>query len=112
MTIVLFLALGVVLTALVLYGRNVVISSAHEGARAGIEIGRNPVDAANAARATVEESASGVVDDLVVDVSLTGSQDHPVMNVHVAARLDALGPIPVEIPVESTVTAPLEKDSL
>ena len=112
MAFVLFLILGVVQTALVLYGRNVVISSAHEGARAGAEVGRNALDAARAARSTVEESASGLVNGLVVEVSFTGSETHPLMNVHVAGRLDAFGPIPVEIPVETTVSAPLERGSL
>ena len=112
MAFVLLLALGIVQTALVVYGRNVVISSAHEGLRAGIEVGRSPLDAARVARSTVEESASGLVNGLVVDVSITGSRAHPVMNVRVSARLDAFGPIPIQIPVETAAAAPLEEGSL
>ena len=112
MVFILLLALGLVQTALTLYGRNVVISSAHEGLRTGVEVGRSPLDAARVARSTVEDAASGLVNRLVVDVSLTGSGDRPVLNVHVTARLDAFGPIPIEIPVETTAAASLEETSL
>ena len=112
MTLVLLLALGLVQTALILYARNVVISAAHEGVRAGVELGSNASDAAAIARSTVERSAGGVTDDLTVGVTVSGADDRAVMRVEVAATLDAFGPIPVGVPVRAAAAAPLEKSGL
>ena len=112
MLFVLFLALGLVQVAFVLYGRNVVISSAHEGARAAVELGRDPADAVGVATRTVEESAGGLVDDMSVDVSVQGSGSQAVVTVHVRANLRGFGPIPVGVPVDATASASLEESSL
>ncbi|MDQ4096131.1 MAG: pilus assembly protein [Actinomycetota bacterium] len=110
MVFVLLLALGVVQTALILYARNVVISSAHEGARAAVELGRDPADAGDVARATIASSARGLVNDLNVEVVLVDAEPPEMLRVHVSGDLAALGPVPIEVPVETTATA-LMQDS-
>lgn len=112
MSLVLLLTLGLVQTALALYARNVVISAAHEGVRAGIELGRNPAESVAIARSTVDGSARGVVDDLDIDVSVTGPRDTSVLRVDVSATLDAFGPIPIGIPVRASVADFLERSAL
>ena len=86
--ILLFLALGVIEVAFALYGRNVVAASAHEGARAGIEVGRSSSDAAAVASRAVR-SADG---DGVVRVRVSGT-------------LESFGPVPFPIPVSAGATA-------
>ena len=109
MLFVMFLALGVVQAALVLYARNVVISSAHEGARAAVELGRDRMDAVHVARETIGRSAGGLVNDLSVDVAVEGGEVDPLLRVRVNADIRALGPLPVEFPVETTASASLEQ---
>lgn len=112
MALVMILALGLVQTALVLYARNVVISAAHEGVRAGVELGASAPDAAAIAGATVERSAGGVTRDLDVGVSMTGSDERAILHVEVSGTLRAFGPIPVGVPVHASAAAPLEKSNL
>jgi Flp pilus assembly protein TadG len=92
--LLLVLALGVVQVALLLYGRNSVLSAAHEGARAGIELGRSPAEAEAIARRATASAAGGLVQGLKVDASATTSDDLLVLTVTLSGRLVALGPVP------------------
>jgi TadE-like protein len=112
MLVVLVLALGLMQVAFILYGRNVVISSAHEGARAAVELGRDSADAVGVAIRTVEDSAGGLVDDMSVDVMIHGTGENAVLTVHVTADLKSFGPLPVSVPVDTSASASLEEASL
>jgi Flp pilus assembly protein TadG len=112
MLFVMFLALGLIEVALMLYGRNVVMSSAHEGARAAVELGQNPTHAAEVAERTISQSAGGLVDNLSVAISVEGSSSSSVVRVRVTALLEGLSPVPVKVPVHTTATASLEEASL
>ena len=99
------LALGVVQMALSLYGRNVVVSSAHEGARAAVELEGDAVDAVEVAQRTVRDATGGLVKDLAVEVSLQDLGDDQVITVSASGTLQTLGPLSVPVPVEITATA-------
>lgn len=99
------LALGVVQVALTLYGRNVVVSSAHEGARAAVELESDAVDAVEVARRTVRDATGGLVENLAVEVSLQDLGGDQVVTVHASGTLQTLGPLSVPVPVEITATA-------
>jgi TadE-like protein len=101
----LLLALGVIEVALALYGRKVAISSAHEGARAAIELGRSPQEGAVMAERTVQRAAGHLVDDLRVSVSTERSGLDEVVLVHVSGRLAAPGPIPLPLAVDVVARA-------
>lgn len=105
--LVLFLVLGSMEVAFALYGRNVVLSSAHEAARAAVELGRLPDEAEALAAATVERSAGGIVDGLVVDVGMSRT-DVLTVRVRVRALVDPWGPIPYRMPVTADATATRE----
>lgn len=109
MIFVLLLTLGVVQTALVLYARNILISSAHEGARAAVELGVDPADAAEVARGRIERAAGRLVNDLDVAIAVVGTPEREALSVHVTADLAAIGPLPIEVPVDTTATAYLEQ---
>jgi hypothetical protein len=98
-TILLLLALGAVQVAFALYGRNVVAASAHEGARAALEVGRGPTDAAAVARRTVQTSAGKLVHDLSVTVSVVRAHARELVVVRVSGVLAPGGPVPLPIPV-------------
>lgn len=104
----LFLLFAVFEVAFALYGRNVVVSSAHEAARAVVELGATSADGHAVARSTVERAASGVVSDYTVDVGRVTADDRTVIRVAVSARLDSPGPIPITIPVDVMATASRE----
>ena len=112
MVLVLILALGLVQTAFALYGRNVVVAAAHEGVRSGIELGRNPTEAATIARSTIGKSAGGLVDELRVKTVVTGPRDALLLRVEVTATLEPFGPIPVGIPVHARAQDFLERSAL
>lgn len=95
------LTLGAVQVAFALYARNVVMSAAHEGARAVVERGAVAEDAQAVAFSVVERSAGGLVDGLSVDVSASGS----TVRVHVRATTAAFGPVPVTLPLGATATS-------
>lgn len=103
--VLLFLTLSVIQVAFALYGRNVIAASAHEGARAAIELGRGPDDAATVAIRTVRSSTGGLVDDLAVDVEVNDSTQRSVVTVRVSGVLEAWGPVPLPIPVVVHATA-------
>ena len=98
------LALGTIQVSLALYARNVVASSAHEGARAAIELGRDPESAEAVARRVVERSAGGLVHDLRVSTSIQRSGIDSTIHVRVTGSLEPLGPVPIRIPFTSTAS--------
>ena len=103
--ILLFLALGTVQVAFALYARNVMAASAHEGARAAIELGRSPADAIAVARRTVVRSAGGLVEGLRVDVTIQSTGTDSVVRVRIRGWLKALGPVPLPLPVDAVATS-------
>jgi hypothetical protein len=103
------LAMGVVQVAMLLYARNIVAASAHEGARAAAELGRTPVTADEIARATIRESAGRLLDDVVVDVRVqsfgAGSE---VVIVDVSGQLSYAGPFPFNPSITARASASKE----
>ena len=105
MGLLLLLVLGVIEVAFALYGRNVVLSSAHEGARAAVELGRDPSDAIAVARRVVAQSAGGLVDELDVDVGIADNDRSVVVVVDVSGLIRSWGPVPLPVPVSVRATA-------
>ncbi len=103
--LLLVLVFGLIQIAFVLYGRNVVMSSAHEGARAAIELGGDASDAALVAERTVRNAAGHLVQGLDVDVAVTHSNRRALVSVSVSGSLEAFGPIPVAVPVSVSATS-------
>lgn len=99
------LTLGAVQVAFALYARNVVMSAAHEGARAVVERGPVAGDAEEVAASVVTRSAGGLVDDLAVDVRATGT----TVTVNVRATAAAFGPVPVAVPLTASATSFVER---
>ncbi len=91
-----------------LYGRNVVQASAHEGARAVVELHTDPQAASTVARETIERAAGGLVQDLQVDAALRRSGTRTFVEVRVQGRLKGFGPVPVSLPVVATAVATRE----
>jgi Flp pilus assembly protein TadG len=96
------LALGTIQIAYALYARNVIAASAHEGARAAVEFGRDPADAESVARRVIAGSAGNLVTDLDIDLTLSSADE---LRVTVSARVKAWGPIPIPIRLTSTATS-------
>jgi hypothetical protein len=105
MAILLFLVLGTVQVAFAVYARNVMAASAHEGARAAIELGRSPADAVAVARRTVVRSAGGLVEGLRVSVTIQRIGADSVVRVRISGWLKALGPVPLPLPVDAVATS-------
>ena len=108
MVFVVVLLLGVVEVAFVLYARNVVAASAHEGVRAVVERGAVAGDAETIARRTVRDSARDLVDDLNVGVDLLGGVGTEQVTVVVSGRVKSFGPVPLPIIVRSTASSSRE----
>lgn len=104
------LAMGVVEVALVLYGRNIISASAHEGARAAIELGSDPQHATVVATSTVEKSAGRLLKDVEVAVAIEEFDGRSLAVVEVTGRLDAPGPIPFAPSVSARATVTRETD--
>ena len=102
---ILFLVLGVIEVAFALYGRNVLLSSAHEGARAAVEYGRSSTEAAAIAESTIERAAGSLVDELTVSVAVAEVAQVPTVRVRVQGIVEAFGPVPFRMPVDTTVSA-------
>ena len=99
------LGLGVVEVALALYARNVVASSAHEGARAAAEITTDPSRAGEVAAAMVRRTGGSLVRGLRVTTSTQALGGGIVaVDVVVAGRIDPPGPLPITLPVRATAT--------
>ena len=103
--LLMFLALAVVEVAFVLYARNVVIASAHEGARAGAELGRTLAEAETVAAETVARSAGGLFDDLAVEARSLSVNDRVLIRIRVAGDLRGLGPVPIPLRVTADASA-------
>lgn len=99
------LALGVVQIAFSLYARNVVLSSAHEAARAAIEVGGSAGDAQTVAVRVMRRAAGRVVVLDRIDVTRRTSNGRATVEVLVRGRLRSLGPVPVTLPVEARAGA-------
>ena len=102
---ILLLVLGVIEVAFALYGRNVVMSSAHEGARAAIELGRTPAEAGAIAEDTVRRSAGSLVEDLDVSVSTSSIPGGSLVRVRVVGTVDSPGPVPFPMHVDTVASA-------
>lgn len=102
--VLMVLMLGVVEVSYVLYARNVVASSAHEGARAVLERGRDSGEAAAIARSTVESAAGGLVRGLKVTVETVDIGDRRAVVVRVGGIARPFGPVPFPVPLSSTAT--------
>ena len=105
---VLLLLFGVIEVAFALYGRNVVASSAHEAARAAVEIDASTSEAEALATSVVERSAGNLVEDYTVDVATQRTAERVTVRVLVEARLDPPGPLPVYVPVRMSATSSRE----
>lgn len=103
--LLMLLSLGVIQVALALYARNIVMSSAHEGARAAIERGTDEATAAAIARHTVRQATGSLVDDLDVDVNAVTRSGELHVTVVVAGIVSDLGPVPFPITLTSKATA-------
>lgn len=105
MVILLVLVLGAIQVGLFLYARNVLLSSTHEGARAAVELGRTPAEAAAIARRTVHQGAGALVDGLRIEV--TSSSDAGVTRYHVAVSgaLDPPGIVPFGVVMSARATS-------
>lgn len=108
--ILMLLVLGVMEIALALYGRNVLISSAHEAARAAVERGRDSHEAEAIARRTIKSAAGGLVDDLEVWVVERRLGATSIIRVSVSAVVNSFGPVPLPMPVSTDATATREVD--
>lgn len=103
--LLMLLALGVIQVGLVLYARNVVAASAHEGARAAIERGTSQADAAAIAHDVVRRATGSLVDDLDVEVGADTRGNELTVVVRVSGVVTDLGPIPFPVPLSSRATA-------
>ena len=99
------LTLGVTQLALTLYGRNVVIASAHEGARAATELGRSDQEAEAIALRTTRSATGSLVDDLEIEVLSEPAGEDALITVRLTGRLAAVGPVPISIPVEAQASS-------
>lgn len=99
------LALGVVQVALTLYARNVLIASAHEGARAALERGRTSSEASAIVRDVVTRATGRLIDGLSVEVARSGAGTRRVVSVRVKGIVRDLGPVPLPVPLSSSATA-------
>jgi hypothetical protein len=103
------LGLGVMQVALTLYGRNTLISATHESARAAVELARTEDEIEIVAKQHAHDGAGGLVKDMTVDVEVTKEQGQSFVTVSVRAKVGALGPLPVLIPVETHAIAEFDE---
>lgn len=106
--VLVFFTLGIIGVALALYGRNVLIASAHEGARAALERGTEIGEAGDIARETVRRAAGGLIDDLRVSVTVGEFSGREHLRVAVSGRISVLGPVELPITVNATASATRE----
>jgi TadE-like protein len=102
------LAMGVVQVVMLLYARNMVAASAHEGARAALELGRNPRSADQIARATIRDSTGSLLDGVDVDVMIQGAGGRSVVVVDVSGRLSYPGLFPFSPSITARASASKE----
>lgn len=99
------LALGVTQVVLALYARNVAMSSAHEGARAAVEVGRWTGDAEEVARRTVDDAAGGLFHRLQVGAVVRERAGIVTVRVRVRGSVRTVGPVPLLMPIDATAVA-------
>jgi hypothetical protein len=104
-----FVTVALVQVALSLYARNVVVAAAHEGARAAVEVGRDPQEGRAVALRTVSAAAGGLLDDLAIGVSHRVVAEREAFTVSVSGRIRRVGPIPFALPVAVRGTAVREE---
>jgi TadE-like protein len=105
---IIVLVLGAIQVAFVLYGRNVVASSAHEAARALIELEADPAHAEVTARTTVTRATGELVGDLRVTAAVATTGETATATVTVSGVLRPLGLLPISVPVTSTASTSRE----
>jgi len=96
---VMILALGVVQIAFTLYARNIVMTSAHEAARAAVERGRTEAEAHAIVRRVLRQGAGGIFRATRVQVVRRVEGTRLVVSVAVAGTIRSLGPFPASLPV-------------
>lgn len=101
MLLLLVLVLAVIQVGSFLYVRNVVRASAHEGARAALELGRTPAQAASAAEQTVRRAVGGVVEGIQVRTDSRSVDGVAEITVLVRADVRGFGPFPVPARMEA-----------
>jgi Flp pilus assembly protein TadG len=104
-----FLVLGTIEVAFALYGRNVLMTSAHEAARAAVELGRSQGEAETIARETALSTAGGIIEGMKVAVDMTESGSLAIFAVRVEGTVDAWGPIPFPFAVTSVARATTDR---
>ena len=102
---IMMLSLGVIQVALTLYARNVVAASAHEGARAALERGRDEAEAAEVAHDVIRSASGRLVSDLDVGLSSRRAGNEISVTVVVTGVIDRLGPLPIPIPLRAVATS-------
>lgn len=107
--LLLLLVLGTIEVAFALYGRNVILSSAHEAARAGIELGRSPEESEAIAKTTMLTAAGGIVDDMDIGVRVLEQGSLSIVAVHVEGTVDAWGPLPFPFRVATVASASTDR---
>lgn len=105
MLLLVLLALGIVQVALVLYARNVMIASAHEGARAAVERGADPRDAGAVAAGVVRAATGRLVRDLRVRTKVARGRVSSTVTVSVTGIIHAPGPLPIPVRIAARGTA-------
>src|SRR5688500_10315438 len=103
------LSLGVTQVAFSLYARNVVTSSAHEGARAALERGRGDEEAAAIVRAVVRKATGRLLKNFEVAVTTGRVASRRFVTVHVEGVVTDSGPVPIPFPLSSTATAQIDE---
>ena len=106
LTLLVMISLAIWQVALVIYARNVAAAAAHEGARVAVERHRDPEVAAKFAYEVVRSATGRLVDRLEVTVDRSGDRIY----VLVSGRIDAIGPLPLSIPVSKRASALLFPD--
>jgi hypothetical protein len=97
----LLLVLGTFQIAFSLYARNVVAASAHEGARAYAEIGRNADGAEAVVTRVVRRAVGGIVDGLAVRLRIDEASGTRSAVVEVTGSVKPWGVVPVGIPLQA-----------
>ena len=106
MLLLAMMTLAVVQVAFVMYARNTLAAAAHEGARIAIERNQDPEVAVSSVEGVVKGVVGGLVEDVDVAVETAGGH----VRVLVSGRVDAIGPLPLAIPLSQQASALLFDD--
>jgi hypothetical protein len=99
--ICLVLVLGTIEVALSLYARNVVLSAAHEAARAAVEVGSDANAASIAAEQTVQRAAGGLIRGLDIRVSIREMAESRAALIRLSATVVPPGPLPFPFRIDA-----------